>query len=165
MDRIYRRIFDAVCDGLIITDLETGLVIEANPAACLQHGCTREEFIGQQMADFIHPSNQEAFNDSLLGFQPEGVYEARMLHTRQSGDTFYAEWRGITLLYLNCSCFLGIVRDISKETLSDQSLSRRVDTRKHEQDVLLAISHTLASTLELQPGMILDQLREIIQYT
>ena len=34
-----------------------------------------------------------------------------------------------------------------------------------EQATLLAISHTLASTLELQPGLILDQLRKIIEYT
>ncbi len=33
-----------------------------------------------------------------------------------------------------------------------------------EQATLLAISHTLASTLELQPGLILDQVREIIEY-
>ena len=30
---------------------------------------------------------------------------------------------------------------------------------------LLEISHTLASTLEFQPGLILDQLREIIEFT
>ena len=41
----YRSIFEAVVDGLIIHDLETGLVVEANPAACLMHGYTREEFI------------------------------------------------------------------------------------------------------------------------
>jgi len=33
-----------------------------------------------------------------------------------------------------------------------------------EQATLLTISHTLASTLELQPGLILDQLHEIIAY-
>src|SRR5450756_2219393 len=40
-----------------------------------------------------------------------------------------------------------------------------LEERVHEQAMLLAISHTLASTLELQPGLILDQLREIIEYT
>jgi two-component system nitrate/nitrite sensor histidine kinase NarX len=35
----------------------------------------------------------------------------------------------------------------------------------HEQATLLAISHTLASTIEFQPGLILEQLREIIEYT
>ena len=43
--------------------------------------------------------------------------------------------------------------------------AQRVETRTHEQATLLEISHTLASTLELQPGLILDQLREIIEYT
>ena len=42
---------------------------------------------------------------------------------------------------------------------------RRVETDNHEQATLLEISHTLASTLEFQPGLILDQLREIIEYT
>jgi signal transduction histidine kinase len=40
-----------------------------------------------------------------------------------------------------------------------------VKTRTHEQTTLLKISHTLASTLEFQPGLILDQLHEIIPYT
>ena len=39
-----------------------------------------------------------------------------------------------------------------------------LEQRVHEQATLLAISHTLASTQELQPGLILDQLREIIEY-
>ena len=46
-----------------------------------------------------------------------------------------------------------------------KSLSRQIETRIREQATLLAISHTLASTLEFQPGLILDQLREIIEYT
>src|SRR5271157_3675527 len=46
---LYRSIFDAANDGLIITDLETGLVVEANPAACMMHGYSREEFIGLQL--------------------------------------------------------------------------------------------------------------------
>ena len=37
--------------------------------------------------------------------------------------------------------------------------------RKREQAILLAISQTLASALELKPGLILDQLRVIIDYT
>jgi hypothetical protein len=39
-----------------------------------------------------------------------------------------------------------------------------IESQMREQATLLAISHTLASTLEFQPGLILDQLREIIEY-
>jgi signal transduction histidine kinase len=40
-----------------------------------------------------------------------------------------------------------------------------VEARTSEQSTLLEISQTLASALELQPGLILDQLRVIIDYT
>jgi two-component system nitrate/nitrite sensor histidine kinase NarX len=60
---------------------------------------------------------------------------------------------------------LGVVRDVSERTQAEQNLRQRIEIRAHEQDTLLAISHTLASTLELQPDLILDQLREIIEYS
>ena len=34
----YRRIFEATSDGLIVNDLDTGLVVEVNPAFCRMHG-------------------------------------------------------------------------------------------------------------------------------
>ena len=40
-----------------------------------------------------------------------------------------------------------------------------MEARTREQSTLLEISQTLASALELQPGLILDQLRVIIDYT
>jgi PAS domain S-box-containing protein len=161
----YRSIFDAANDGVIINDLESGMVVEANPAACLMHGYAREEFIGLQLSGFIHPDSQGAFSAYIRTFQSDGVFDTRILHVRKDGSTFYAEWRGSAFTYQGRSCLLGVVRDISKRMQVEQDLHRRAETRTHEQETLLAISHTLASSLELQPGLILDQLREIIEYT
>ena len=161
----YRSIFDAATDGLIINDLETGLVVEANPAACLMHGFTREEFIGLQLTAFIHPNSQPAFSEYIRAFQASGEFDTRILHIRKDGSTFYAEWRGKAFTYQGRMCLLGIVRDVSERAQAEQSLQRRIDIRAHEQDTLLTISHTLAATLEIQPDLILDQLREIIEYT
>lgn len=161
----YRSIFDAANDGLIINDLETGFVVEVNPAACLIHGYTREEFIGLQFTAFIHPESQHAFSEYIRAFQSDGAFDARILHVRRDGSTFYAEWRGAAFTYHGRSCLLGIVRDVSKRIQAEQNLNQRIETRTREQETLLAISHTLASTLELQPGLILDQLREIIEYS
>ena len=161
----YRSIFDAAIDGLIISDLETGLVVEANPAACLMHGYAPEEFIGLQLTGFIHPDSQQAFAEYIQAFQAEDVFDIRILHIRKDGSTFYAEWRGTAFTYQGRSCLLGVVRDVSERIQAEQNLHRHVETRTHEQETLLAISHTLASTLELQPGLILDQLREIVDYS
>ena len=161
----YRSIFDAANDGLIINDLETGLVVEANPAACIMHGYTREEFIGLQLTAFIHPDSQHVFSQYIGAFQSDGVFDRRILHLCRDGSTFYAEWRGTAFTYQGRTCLLGIVRDVSKRIQEEQNLHQRAETRTHEQATLLQISHTLASTLEFQPGLILDQLGEIIKYT
>lgn len=44
-------------------------------------------------------------------------------------------------------------------------LFQQMNIRKREQAILLEISQTLASALKLKPGLILDQLRLIIDYT
>ena len=159
---LYQGIFNATSDGLIIHDLDTGLVVDANPAACAMHGYTYEEFIGLSPAAFIHPDSQYVFHEYLRDFSPEGVWDIRTLHLRRDGLTFYAEWRGTAFTYQGHLCLLGIVRDVSKRIQAEQSLRQRAETHTHEQAMLLEISHTLASTLELKPGLILDQLQEII---
>lgn len=161
----YRSIFDAATDGIIITDLETGRVVEANPEACKMHGYTRDEFIGLQLTAFIHPDSQKGFHEYIRAFQADGVLDIRSLHLRRDGSTFYAEWHGLAFTYLGRPCLLGIVRDASQRILAEQSLHQRVETHNHEQAKLLEISLTLASSLEFQPGLILDQLREIIAYS
>ncbi|MFH2040236.1 MAG: PAS domain S-box protein [Chloroflexota bacterium] len=161
----FRSIFDSVTDGLIIIDLENGCVVDANPAACSMHGYTREEFIGLFPKDFIHPGSQYIFQEYLQGFRSGKIFDTQALHLCQDSSTFHVEWRGTTFSYQDHPCLLGVLRDISKRIQAEKNLQDRIDTRTREQATLLEISHTLASTLELQPGMILDQLREIIEYT
>ena len=47
----------------------------------------------------------------------------------------------------------------------NQERQSQMAARAREQSVLLEISQTLASALELKPGLILDQLRVIVKYT
>jgi two-component system nitrate/nitrite sensor histidine kinase NarX len=160
----FRNIFESASDGLIISDLETGIVVEANPAASIMHGYTHEEFIGQQLTAFIHPGSQKELNEYIQTFQLDKLFDAQMQHICQDSTTFYAEWHGTVFTYLDRQCILGIVRDITKRIKAEQALRQHVESRTHEQNTLLAISHTLASTLQLQPDLILDQMREIIDY-
>ncbi len=129
------------------------------------HGYPREEFIGLQLTAFIHPDSQKEFHEYIRAYQSDSVFDTRILHVRRDGSTFYAEWCGTAFKYQGRPCLLGVVRDVSKRIRAEQLLHQHVETRNHEQAKLLEISHTLASTLEFQPGLILDQLREIIEYT
>jgi PAS domain S-box-containing protein len=164
-EQLYQNIFETTTDGLIIADLTTGRVVAANPAACALHGCTHAEFVGMLPAAFIHPDSQHIFSNYLRAFQSGTVIDTHVLHVRQDGSSFPAEWRGTAFTFQDQPCLLGVVRDVSLRIRAEEQLHQRVKARTREQSTLLEISHTLASTLELQPGLILEQLREIIEYT
>ena len=163
-ERQYQNIFDAINDGLVISDLESERVVLANSAACKMHGYPKEEFIGKQLTSFIQADCLKEFNKCFLGFHSEDVLDLEVKHIRRDGSTFYAEWRGTELVFGGQPCLLSIIRDVSSRIHEEQSLRHVVKIHTHEQATLLEISHILASTLELQPGLILDQLREIIEY-
>jgi len=160
----YLNIFDDAPDGLIITDLKTGHVVDANPVALAMHGYIPNELVGLKLTEFIAPQSRSGFSVHLQTFQSGGLFDLRVLEVRRDGSTFPAHWRGTAFKYKGRACLLGSVRDISKQVKAEKLLRLRVEVRTHEQTMLLHISQTMASTLELQPGLILDQLREIVAY-
>ena len=165
IDCQYQSIFDAIFDGLLITDLDTGFIIEANPVAHMMHGYTRKNFIGLPLVSLVHKESLTTFNKDMLKFRTSGRFDTRVRHVCWDSTTFYAEWRGKEFTFQGRSCLLGIIRDVSDRNHAEQLLQKCAAIRTHEQETLLAISQTLASTLRLQPDLILEQLREIIEYS
>ena len=160
----YRNIFEAASDGLVIFDMEMDLVVEANPAACEMHGYTRQEFIGLNPAAFMLPESYDLFREHTRTTESGGVIELLVVHIHRDGSPFHVEVRRSAINYQGRPCLLSVIRDVSQRIQTEKILSGQIETRTHEQATLLEISHTLASTLELQPGLILDQLRKIIKY-
>ena len=164
-ERAYQRIFQDAGDGLILNDLETGLVVEANPAASAMHGYTHVEFIGLHPTAFMHPDSYAQFSWWVQAVQAGKEFEATVVHVRRDGTQFSVEVSGTGCNYQDRPCLLSIVRDVSARVQSEQLLRQQVQARTREQTTLLEISQTLASALDLKPGLILDQLRVIIEYT
>jgi PAS domain S-box-containing protein len=164
-DQPYWGIFDAVSDGLIIQDLETLRVVDANLAAAAMHGYSREEFIGLRAAQYIRPDSLRIFSESLKTVQAGGASEAHAVHVHRNGSSFDVDVRRTAFTYRNKPCVCSIIRDVSKQMRAEQLLQQQAEARRREQSTLLDISHTLASTLELKPDVILDQLHAIVKYT
>jgi PAS domain S-box-containing protein len=160
-----QNIFEIASDGLIIHNLDTGIVVAANPAACAMYGYAREEFIGKNLTTLIHPDSFHQITRYIQAVQSHGFYVAQQIHMRRDGTTFYVELSGTVYIDQGRSVLLSILRDVSKRVHAEHLLQQRVEVRTREQSTLLEISQTLASALELQPGLILDQLQVIIEYT
>ncbi len=161
----YRIIFEAASDGMIISDVGTGRIVDANPAAIAMHGYTREEFIGLHFTAYIHPDSQQLFSDAANKIRPGGVFDVPAVHLHKDGASFYVDVRRTAIPFQSQPCVLSVVRDVSERINAERLLHERVELHTREQATLLEISQTLASALELKPGLILDQLRVLIEYT
>jgi len=161
----YRNIFEAASDGLVIYDIEMDLVVEANKAACEMHGYKRQEFIGLKTAEFMLPESHVLFMENVPKAELGSLFESLLVHMHRDGSPFHVEVSSSAINYQGRPCLLSVIRDVDQRIHTEKILSGQMEARMHEQATLLAISHTLASTLEFQPDLILDQLREIIEYT
>ena len=161
----YRNIFETASDGIVIYDIGLDAIVEANPAACKMHGYTHGEFIGLNPAVYMLPENLALFKEQSQPAVWGDVFEASIVHLHKDGSRFHVEVRRSTILFRGRPCLLSLIRDVSQRIRTEKNLGKRIESQMREQATLLAISHTLASTLEFRPGLILDQLREIIAYT
>lgn len=162
----YRLIFEAASDGMIISSVETGCVMDANPAAIAMHGYTRDEFIGLHLTAYLHPGSQPHFTQAHSATRPKGgPLDLTAVHLKKNGAAFDVEVRRTALPFQGQPCVLSILRDVSERVKAEHLLRQRVELHTREQSTLLEISQTLASALELKPGLILDQLRVLIEYT
>ena len=163
----YRAIFEATTDGLVLNDFETGLVVEANPAACRMHGYTHEEFVGLHPTAFIHEEYHHLFTTYLAAVRAGGEFQGRAIDLRKDGTPFHVDVRGTGFSYLGRPHLLGVIRDVTEQEQARQLLEQRVEERTRELATLLEVSHNVASTLELEPllGLILDQLKVVVDYS
>ncbi|HEY6073730.1 MAG TPA: histidine kinase, partial [Anaerolineales bacterium] len=133
--------------------------------ACTMYGYSRQEFIGLHPSKLIQPDSAHQFTKYVQATQSQGAYVVQQVHLRRDGSQFYVELSGTVFMDQARSYLLSIVRDVSQRVHAEQLLQQRVEERTREQSTLMEISQTLASALELQPGLILDQLQVIIPFT
>jgi PAS domain S-box-containing protein len=163
----YRSIFESVNDALFITDMDTGEVVDFNPAASRMHGYTDEEFRQLEIAGFVHPDSRHIFQEYLRIVKAGGVFQGRAVDLRKDGSSFPIEVLGTTITYRGKTHILGVVRDISEEVRTYQLLEERVSKRTRELQTLLDISRNITSTLDFKSllTLILDQLQTVVEFT
>jgi PAS domain S-box-containing protein len=162
----YRAIFESTLDGLVINDLATGVVVEANSAAHRMHGYTYEEFLGLHPTAFIHPDYHSAFAAFVETARAGGQFQVRAMDVRKDGSAFHVDVRGTAFTYQGKPHVLGVIRDITEQQESRQMLERHVAERTRELSALLEVAQNVTAMLELEPllGLILDQLKQVVGY-
>lgn len=163
-EQLYRSIFEATGDGIVISDM-TGKLVAANPAVSRMHGYTPEEYLALSPLQFIHPDSHHLLAAYVETVKAGREFSTQAIQVRKDGTPFYVEVHGSPLIYQGKPHILGVVRDITERVEAYRLLEQRVAERTHELATLLEVSHSVTSMLELQPllGIILDRFKEVVE--
>ncbi|MGI0495370.1 PAS domain S-box protein [Alkalinema pantanalense CENA528] len=121
----YRGIFETVTDGIVITDLETQTVVEANPAACRIYGYAYEALIGLDAANVVVPEYRFQLDRLFTSIHQGQIFAAESKFLRQNGSIFDVEVIGTPYLYQGKPHALSVVRDISDRKLTETALKKQ----------------------------------------
>lgn len=161
----YWNIFETASDGILIVDPDSGRILLSNPAAADMHGYSPEAFGALRIQTLIQPKSRPMLTNYAQIIRRGALFEMLAQHVRRDETSISVEWRATACNYQEHVYSLVILRDVSKRVHAEQQLQQRMQLRAHEQITLLEISQTLASTLALQPELILEQLGKLIEYT
>lgn len=163
----FRSIFEETSDAVIINDVETGRVVEANPAALRMHGYTHDEFIGLHPSRFIHPDSLHLFHEFVQKVQEGREFRARAKDVRKDGTVFDVEVMGVGFRYGGKLRSLAMVRDISDQVAQLEQLEQLVEERTRDLATLLDASRDISAATDLRGLLVVlfDQLKRVIDYT
>ncbi|MHC5759310.1 PAS domain S-box protein [Nostoc sp.] len=118
----YRSIFEAINDGLFITEIETEKVAEVNPAACQMHGYSYEEFITLHPSVYIHPNSHSVFLEFINKTRFGEQFYGQAVDICKDGTLIDVEVKGTTCIYNGKRHILAIVRDITARKRTEEAL-------------------------------------------
>jgi PAS domain S-box-containing protein len=130
----YRSLFHAAQDAILLFELgpgeEPGLVLEANELACERYGYARDELLGRNMGELIHPQGQESSAAGLRNLVRRRNAIWQTVHRRADGSPLPVEVSAGLIMPSGRSAVLAVVRDLSeRQRLQEQLLqSQRLET-------------------------------------
>jgi PAS domain S-box-containing protein len=165
-DALFRDVFEAAADGLVISDLESGQILAANPAFCAMYGYTQSELLNRRRADLVDSTSHGQLSDHVAAIQAGQPSRVRLQAVRADGSVFHAAAQGSAIHFQGRPALLGVLRDVSEEQAAHEGLERRVAERTQELQTLLDMSRSISLVSELNPllDLILDQMRQLVDY-
>ncbi|NEZ58161.1 PAS domain S-box protein [Adonisia turfae] len=110
----YRQIFETVIDGLAIVNLETGEMLEANPAYYQMHGYVDQASIPSNPGAYIHPDSQPIYQEFLTTVQAGHTFSGQTTNIHRDGSLIGLEIKGLPYNYQGQPHALCVLRDISQ---------------------------------------------------
>lgn len=143
----YRSVFETTREALVIRELDTLAIVDANPAYCRLHRAPRAALIGRTDIVSIDRETYQTYVE-IINREGQHRWEGPLL--REDGATIYLEALGATIRYRGRPHLLTALRDITERVQAHQLLEQRVAKRTRELETVLQVSHDLIATFDLK---------------
>ncbi|MBN1588729.1 MAG: PAS domain S-box protein [Pirellulales bacterium] len=165
-------IYEAMVDGLLVTDVETQRFVRANGASCRMLGYSEKELQSLSVSD-LHPSEvlpEIVANICLVTGTNDQTQPGSIPFIRKDGSRFYAEIVGKYLIFDGKPCSMAIFRDITERLQTQEALERErqslwgmLQASDHERQIISYDIHDGLAQYLAAAGMefqVYDSMRE-----
>jgi len=147
-ERRYQVLFDSASDAMYVIDF-SGIVLEANRAACEQLGYRRDELVGRTVRDIDAPGQVIGMAERVEALRRSGTVVIEKTNRRRDGTTFPVEVSSRLVDFGGRVAILSISRDISERKRAEEALRLEKNRLEEIQKELLAKNEELERVLRL----------------
>jgi PAS domain S-box-containing protein len=128
----YRTLFDGSPDAILLADPETGIILDANPAASRLLARRYEEIIGLHQSK-IHPPRKDAYSRETFTQHVEETREQKGSHPienavlRPDGSEVLVEVLAQLVTIRGKEILQGVFRDITERKMTEQKLEESIE--------------------------------------
>ncbi|HYA88218.1 MAG TPA: PAS domain S-box protein, partial [Nitrospirota bacterium] len=123
----YRTIFEDSPDAIILADPETGIILDANPAACRLLARPYDKIIGLHQSK-IHPSQRETYSRAIFkqhvteATEQKGLHPAEIAVLRPDGSEVPVEILAQLVPIKGKKVLQGVFRDITHRKQAEEAV-------------------------------------------
>lgn len=119
----HRSVFNNLPDALFIADANTGILIDANPAALTLIGKTRDQVVGRHFTTLHPPGTEALYRQRFFSNQPNHWEFDNDGHVRHAdGSVIPVAITTMGLNHPNGQFLMGLFRDISRRARAENAL-------------------------------------------